>query len=131
MKLMTNVLRSLLLLVTLANFSVFAKNTEKSAAIKANATVTTSVNHEISTLLSSIKEESEKHTTIITAGEDASSGESSMRGKINWLLVIVGILLFAVIALVLDILAVVGEIKGKPVINWSNINSKLLLAFVV
>lgn len=75
----------------------------------------------------------ESHTAkVVMAAVDAETAEAeatSMASNINWLLVIVVILLVAIIGLVFDILAKVGDIQQKPVLNWGNINSKMLLIF--
>src|SRR5687767_3454258 len=64
------------------------------------------------------------------SGEDMEEVAAGMRGKINWLLVVISVLLILIIAVVFDILQKVGEINGKAVINWNGLNAKLLLAFL-
>lgn len=59
----------------------------------------------------------------------AAASNDSLETRINWLVVIVIVLLFTVIVFVFDILGKVGEIQGKPVVNWNGINSKIMLAF--
>lgn len=54
---------------------------------------------------------------------------STLKGKINWLIIIIIVLLFTVIIMVFNILAKVGDIQGKPVIDWGGINAKLMLGF--
>ncbi len=96
--------------------------------------------NQLKSIVAYIKAESEKPATAVVASAPGSSTSvsaapaevsSSMRGRINWLLIIISILLFMVIALVLDILGLVGQIQGRPVINWNNINSKLLIVFLI
>lgn len=97
--------------------------------------------NQIKSVIAYIKAESEKPAAPATAASTGSSvsnqGASpvevnaNMRGKINWLLIIIAVLLFMVIALVLDILGLVGQIQGKPVINWNSINSKMALLFLI
>lgn len=65
-----------------------------------------------------------------TTPTNQNSG-SDMTGAINWMLVIVGLLLIAVISYVFSILARIGEIQGKPTVNWNSINSKLMLGFLI
>jgi len=96
---------------------------------------------QIKSIISYIKKESEAPAAPATASAAPTSTESaatattqvddSMKSKINWLVVIIIVLLVMVIVLVFDILGLVGEIQGKPVINWNGINSKLFLAFGV
>jgi cytochrome c oxidase subunit II len=50
---------------------------------------------------------------------------------INWLLFIISILLVYIISLVFKILTRIGDIQGKPVMNWNKINSVLLMVFLV
>ncbi|MFN9519742.1 MAG: cytochrome c oxidase subunit II transmembrane domain-containing protein, partial [Bacteroidota bacterium] len=69
--------------------------------------------------------------TGTTMDAPAAETSSTMRGKINWMLVVIVVLLFLVIGLVLEILNMVGEIRGKEVINWSAINAGMCIAFLV
>lgn len=95
--------------------------------------------NQIKSIIAYIKVESEKPAAVATAGtsttvstgEVVSNGENPFKTKINWLLFVVGALLIMVIGQVFGILSKVGEIQGKPVINWTSINGKLLLAFVI
>jgi cytochrome c oxidase subunit 2 len=68
---------------------------------------------------------------VVAGTEEAEEAASSLRGWINWTLLIIVILLFVIIGAVFDILQKVGEINGKSVIDWNNINSKLLLGFLI
>lgn len=94
---------------------------------------------QIKSIIAYIKAESDKPAEVATAGtsttsttgEVASGGANPYKTKINWLLLVVGALLIMVIGQVFGILSKVGEIQGKPVINWTSINGKLLLAFVI
>jgi cytochrome c oxidase subunit II len=94
---------------------------------------------QIKSIIAYIKAESEKPAAVVTAnaGPTATTdggmsiGENPYKTKINWLLFIVAALLIGVISQVMDILSKVGEIQGKPVFNWSSINGKLLLAFLI
>ncbi|MDZ4666671.1 MAG: c-type cytochrome [bacterium] len=64
-------------------------------------------------------------TTVVAADtQDWSS-------KVNWMLFIVAILLVLIIAVVINILTRIGQIQGKPILNWNATNSILLLAFLV
>jgi cytochrome c oxidase subunit II len=95
---------------------------------------------QIKSIIAYVKAESEKPAATATAsagpsvsadGGTMSNGENPYKSKINWLLFIVAALLIGVIGQVMGILNKVGEIQGKPVFNWSSINAKLLLAFLV
>jgi cytochrome c oxidase subunit 2 len=94
--------------------------------------------NQIKSVIAYIKAESEKPAAVATAGAEVpssdgtvSTGENPYKSKIHWLLFVVGALLIMVIGQVFGILNKVGEIQGKPVINWTSINGKLLLAFVI
>lgn len=97
--------------------------------------------NQLKSIVAYIKAESEKPAAAAVASTGTATSTEvaaapaevsrSMKGRINWLLVIIVVLLFMVIALVLDILGMVGQIQGKPVINWNNINAKLMMAFLI
>lgn len=95
--------------------------------------------NQVKSIIAYIKTESEKPTTTTTGGSTTSTtstteviadGSNPYKTRINWLLLVVGGLLIMVIGQVFGILSKVGEIQGKPVINWTSINGKLLLAFL-
>lgn len=98
---------------------------------------------QVKSIIAYIKKSSEAPATASTGGGSVSTNTStstpavaaevsdSLKSRINWLIVIIVVLLVMVIVLVFDILGQVGEIQGRPVINWNGINSKLLLAFGV
>lgn len=93
--------------------------------------------NQIKSIIAYVKAESEKKVevasttgTTSTTGEVIPAGENPYTSRINWLLVIIGALLIGVIGQVFGILNKVSEIQGKPVINWTSINGKLLLAFL-
>jgi cytochrome c oxidase subunit II len=95
--------------------------------------------NQIKSIIAYIKTESEKPAATATASTGpASTTETGTMGeggnpytsKINWLLVIIAALLIGVIGQVFGILNKVSEIQGKPVINWTKLNGKLLLAFL-
>ena len=97
--------------------------------------------NQIKSIVAFIKKESEAplQASVVPTGTSSASASTTesvasevggtLKTTINWLVIIIMILLIMVIVLVLDILAKVGEIQGKPVINWNGINSKLMLAF--
>lgn len=95
--------------------------------------------NQVKSIIAYIKAESEKPAEAVSAGVASANGSvqvpaeasASMKGKVNWLLIIIGVLLFMVIAMVLDILGMIGEIRGKQVINWTSINGVILLLFMV
>jgi cytochrome c oxidase subunit 2 len=92
---------------------------------------------QIKSVIAYIKAESEKPAPVATANTtpaiDGSvmNTENAYRSKINWLLFIVGGLLIWVIVQIFGILNKVGQIQGKAFINWTNINGKLLMAFLI
>lgn len=53
----------------------------------------------------------------------------SLFNRINWILVILSIIVFALIVLIFAILDVVGKVTGKSIINWNNLNAFLFLSF--
>jgi cytochrome c oxidase subunit 2 len=136
MRIITTVLRSLIFVSLLSvSFTSFSHPTEET---KQSLSATVSNNTEsVSNITANIKAMSEQPATVVAAGmvstdeAAASAGENPYKGKINWLLFAVGVLLIMVIGQVFSILSKVGEIQGKPVINWTSINAKLLLAFVI
>lgn len=96
--------------------------------------------NQVKSLIAYIKAESEKPAAAATASVAGTSTSvaaapaeptSGMKARVNWLLIIIGVLLFMVIALVLDVLGMVGEIRGREVINWTAINAGLFIAFLV
>ncbi len=96
--------------------------------------------NQIKSIRAYIQAESEKPAAAATAGASvgsetasgaAASGENPYTNRINWLLFIIAALLVGVIGQIFGILSKVSEIQGKPVINWSSINAKLLLAFMI
>lgn len=97
--------------------------------------------NQIKSILAYIKQESEAPAKAVTAGTDAGNAVAgttmvveapkSLKTKINWLLFIITVLLVMVIAITFNILNKVGEIQGRKVINWTSINSKLLLGFLI
>jgi cytochrome c oxidase subunit 2 len=71
-----------------------------------------------------------------TTAEAATSEETaapvvsdSVFNRINWVLVVLGIIVFALIVLLFSILDMVSKITGRAMINWNNLNAFLFLAF--
>jgi|694.fasta_scaffold81181_2 cytochrome c oxidase subunit 2 len=96
--------------------------------------------NEIKSLLAYIKAESETPAVTATAGvavpaptagATASAASTDWDSAINWLLFIIAIVLTLIIATVSKILGRIGDIQGKPVVNWNKTNSILLLAFLI
>ncbi|MFN4083167.1 MAG: c-type cytochrome [Bacteroidia bacterium] len=96
--------------------------------------------NQIKSIIAYIKQESETPAKSATAGVDATAAAGTMSSvepsrnlvlQINWLLIIIGILLIMVISITFNILNRVGDIQGRPVINWTSVNSKLLLGFLI
>lgn len=55
----------------------------------------------------------------------------SMFNNINWALVVLTILIFAILLLIFGILELVGNVTGRDIINWNNINAYMMLVFLV
>lgn len=95
--------------------------------------------NQIKSVIAYIKSESEKPAATATASAgpvvssdgNATNGTNPFETRIKWLLFVVAALLVIVIGQVFGILTKVGEIQGKPVLNWTSINGKLLLAFLI
>ncbi len=94
--------------------------------------------NQIKSIRAYIQAESEKPVAAAVASASvgsetagAASGENPYTTRINWLLFIIAALLIGVIGQIFGILNKVSEIQGKPVINWTSINGKLLLAFMI
>ncbi|MCU0442316.1 MAG: c-type cytochrome [Bacteroidia bacterium] len=95
---------------------------------------------QIKSIIAYVKAESEKQPVATASVAPSSStdsasmsasGENPYKTKTNWMLAIVAVLLILVIGQVFGILSRIGEIQGRPAINWGSINGKLLLAFLI
>lgn len=129
MKIVTSVLKSLVLVTAFFSLSVFTHQANATQAGTPKASTTTSVDEHLQRLVSEINAEIGKPGQVIMASAADLEDGGGLASKINWLLIIVVVLLTMVIVLVFDILTQVGEIQGKPVINWNSINSKIMLGF--
>ncbi|GAB1448868.1 MAG: c-type cytochrome [Bacteroidia bacterium] len=94
--------------------------------------------NEVKSIIAYIKAESEAKaesasTATVAADPKSNNGTTpeEMASNINWLLFLVAILLIVVISYVFKILARIGDIQGRPTINWTKLNSQLLMAFLV
>jgi cytochrome c oxidase subunit 2 len=56
--------------------------------------------------------------------------DESLFGNINWALVFMVLLVFAIIVLIFGILELVSNISGREIINWNNVNAFMMLVFV-
>lgn len=148
MKIVTSVLKSLVLVTALFSFTQFttAKQVEKSGKLlQTNYTLSQHVDEKVADqsitskqlnvqqTVASIVAESKLPSAPIKAGvmDTEEDNNNSLKNSINWLIFIIVILLTAVIVLVVDILGKVGDIQGKAVIHWNGINSWLMLGFGV
>lgn len=94
--------------------------------------------NQIKSIIAFIKQESEAPskpavadaTPVVSSNADKTP-PTGLVLKINWMLIIIAILLIMIIAITFNILNKIGEIQGRPVINWTSINSKLLLGFMI
>ncbi|MEY2924146.1 MAG: hypothetical protein RLZZ337_694 [Bacteroidota bacterium] len=64
-----------------------------------------------------------------TAAADAPVDESVFN-NVNWVLVFMVILVFAIIVLIFGILELVSNITGRQIVNWNNVNAFMMLVFV-
>jgi len=98
--------------------------------------------NQVKSIIAYIKQESEAPAAPSVASATASNSNApvvtesnassgNLVTKINWLLFIIGILLITIIVTTFSILNKVGQIQGRPVINWTSINSKLSLIFII
>lgn len=55
----------------------------------------------------------------------------SLFNNINWGIVVMSLLVFVIILMIFGILELVGNITGKDIINWNNINAYMMLIFVL
>lgn len=91
---------------------------------------------QVKSILAYIKEEGDKPVaakataSAATASEDPAAAEER-NSLINWLLIATAVLLVTLIVLIIGILNRIGDIQGKPVINWTKLNAVLLLAFMI
>lgn len=131
MRIITTVLHSLLLISLLSiSFTSFSKTSTNESKLSSTQIIT-STNDAVSESLNAIVKVESPKVVMASVAPAGDNVENPYETKINWLLLIVAALLVLVIGQVFSILSKVGEIQGKPVINWSSINSKLLLAFLV
>lgn len=144
MKIVTSVLKSVLLVTAILSFSNFsfakqAKNDVKllqtnvvsSQAIEDQSLQT--AQNKVQNIVAEIVYASSLSSAPIKAAsvdlEVTDGVSSSLKNKVNWLIIIIVVLLTMVIVLVLDILGKVGDVQGKPVIHWNGINSWMMLGF--
>jgi cytochrome c oxidase subunit 2 len=69
------------------------------------------------------------------AAADASTQEivpvsEGLFNNINWAIVLMCVLVFAIILMVFGILELVANVTGREIINWNNINAYMMLVFV-
>ncbi len=93
---------------------------------------------QIKSILAYVKAESEApaaapvaNATANAATATTASNDGDWKSMINWLLVIIAALLVFITTQVFAILNRIGDIQGKPVINWNQLNSVLLMVFLV
>lgn len=91
--------------------------------------------NQIKSIVAYVKAESEAPAAAVVASvapaAASSATQTNWESIINYLLLIIGILLIAIISLVFKILARIGDIQGKPVINWNSVNAILMMLFLV
>jgi len=93
---------------------------------------------QIKSIVAYIKAESEAPAAAPATASVASSESNTMetsnndyKSEINWLLLIIAVLLIAIVIRIMGILNKIGEIQGKPVINWTKTNGLLVMAFMI
>lgn len=137
MRIITTVLfRSLFLISLLSiSFTSFSTTVKRKNLTHSNTVISAVQSDEqtamLASLVATIRQESQKPSVQMASVAPAEDGANPYKTKINWLLFIVAALLIMVIGQIFSIMSKVGAIQGKPVMNWSNINSKLLLAFLI
>jgi cytochrome c oxidase subunit 2 len=92
--------------------------------------------NQIKSIIAYVKAESEtaapaKIAEIPTTVNAGGGNSNDFSSAINWLLIVIGILLIAVIRYVFMILSRISDIQGKPAVNWNSINSILMIVFLV
>lgn len=93
--------------------------------------------NQIRSIIAYVKAESEtpaqakEAKTLPTGDGGGGSKDDNFSSSINWLMVLIGILLIAIIRYVFMILGRISEIQGKQTVNWNSINSFLMIAFLV
>jgi cytochrome c oxidase subunit 2 len=91
---------------------------------------------QIKSIVAFIKAESEKApvtanaSVVSNTASDNESDSVDISKYINWLIVFIVLLFIVVIGLIITILEKLGDIKGKPAINWIALNGILLLLFL-
>lgn len=56
--------------------------------------------------------------------------DESVFNNVNWALVFMILLVFAIIVLIFGILELVSNITGREIVNWNNVNAFMMLIFV-
>ena len=75
--------------------------------------------------------------TTAAAGGDAAAAPAaepvseSLFNNINWVVTLMGVLVFVIILMIFGILELVSNVTGKEIINWNNINAYMMLVFLV
>ena len=93
--------------------------------------------NQIKSIIEYVKAESTKPAAAaVASGTNTPTAapvevSATMRGKINWLIIINVTLLFIVLYFVVEVLQKLGEIQGKAIINWSKTNGILMLVFLI
>lgn len=65
------------------------------------------------------------------AGVAAEPASDSTFNNINWALVLMALVVFAIIVLIFGILELVANITGREIISWNNVNAFMMLIFVI
>jgi cytochrome c oxidase subunit 2 len=88
---------------------------------------------QIKSIIAYIKAESEAPTVakIVDVASKTTAAKQDWTSSVNWMLFIIAILLVLIIAVVFNILGRIGQIQGRPIINWNATNSILLMVFLV
>ncbi len=89
---------------------------------------------QIKSIIAYVKAESEAPSAPKITGVDskvAGVAKQDWTSSVNWMLFIIAILLVLIIAVVFNILSRIGQIQGRPIINWNATNSILLMAFLI
>ena len=60
----------------------------------------------------------------------AAPVDESLYNKVNWGIVLLSLMIFVILILIVGILELVGNITGRQIINWNNVNAFMMLLFL-
>ena len=57
--------------------------------------------------------------------------DPGLMNKTNWLLLLLGLIVFIVVVVIVKTIDMVGKLTGREVINWNTVNATLMLLFLI